>query len=63
MRNLSDALLWRGTRRAADYEAAKLKAAARRQGYDIEVRPTRRRYGKYVYEEQPFGLFLVPHRS
>jgi hypothetical protein len=60
MRDLADALLWRPTRPEAQLEADKLTAAARRMGYQVVVRPTRRRYGKQVLSEPPFGLFLEP---
>jgi hypothetical protein len=63
MRNLTDALMYRGTRPAADREATKLKAAAHRMGYEVVVRPTQRRYGTRVYSEPPFGLFLEPRRA
>jgi hypothetical protein len=60
MRNLSEAMLWRDTRPDADTEAKKLTPAARRMGYQVVVRPTKRRYGTRVYSEPPFGLFLEP---
>lgn len=60
MRNLRDALLWRGTKPDAESEADKLRAAARRMGYDVVVRPTLRRYGKQVYREAPYGILLTP---
>jgi hypothetical protein len=63
MRTLHDALMWRGTREAALDEAKKLTASARRMGYNIVVRGTRRRYGNATYEERPYGVFLDPRDS
>jgi hypothetical protein len=63
MRNLRDALLWRGTRSDALDEARKLTASARRMGYDVVVRGTLRRYGQATYEERPYGVFLDPRNS
>jgi soluble lytic murein transglycosylase-like protein len=63
MRNLTDALMWRGTRAAALTEAKKLTASARRMGYDIVVRGTMRRYGNTTYEERPYGVFLSSRDS
>jgi hypothetical protein len=63
MRNLRDALMWRGTRAAALDEAKKLTAHARRMGYDVVVRGTLRRYGTSTYEERPYGVFLSSRDS
>jgi hypothetical protein len=64
MRNLRDALMWRGTRAAALDEARKLKAAARRKGYDVVVRSTVRRVTPtYSFNGPPYGVFLEPHNS
>uniref|UniRef100_A0AAU3I6E8 Resolvase/invertase-type recombinase catalytic domain-containing protein n=1 Tax=Streptomyces sp. NBC_01393 TaxID=2903851 RepID=A0AAU3I6E8_9ACTN len=63
MRNLTDAMLWRDTRPEADKEAEKLTPAAHRMGYQVVVRPTRRRHGNRVYSEPPYGLFLEPRDS
>ncbi|MFE9525156.1 hypothetical protein [Streptomyces sp. NPDC006631] len=60
MRSLRDAMLWRGTRPAAQTEADKLAPAAHRMGYDVVVHGTIRRYGTYTYEERPYGVFLEP---
>jgi hypothetical protein len=60
MRNLSDALLWRGTKADAVRESRKYVATARRLGYDVVVHGTLRRYGTSIYEERPYGVFLQP---
>jgi hypothetical protein len=61
MRYPTDALMWRGTRKAASDEAKKLKAAARRRGYDVVVRSTVRRLGPdYSFNGPPYGVFLEP---
>jgi hypothetical protein len=64
MPNLRDALMWRTTRAAALAEAKKLKASARRMGYDVVVRSTRRRLSPdYSFNGPPYGLFLEPHST
>jgi hypothetical protein len=64
MPNLRDALMWRTTRAAALAEAKKLKASARRMGYDVVVRSTLRRLGPdYTFKGPPYGLFLEPHST
>lgn len=63
MRDLSEPILWRGTRKAAEHEADKHRPAARRMGYDVIVRGMLRRHGKQVYEERPYGIFLTPRKS
>jgi hypothetical protein len=62
MRNLRDALMWRGTRAAALDEARKLTTTARRMGYNAVVHGTLRRYGNATYEERPYGVFLEPRK-
>jgi hypothetical protein len=62
---MQDALIRRDTRPAAQVEADKLKAdklkpAARRMGYDVVVRGSRRRYGNRYYTDPPYGVFLEP---
>lgn len=63
MRDLTDALLWRGTMAEAQFEADKLEPTARRMGYKTVVRGTERRYGDYIYEQRPYGVFLEPRKS
>ncbi|MDX3260778.1 hypothetical protein PV336_16275 [Streptomyces sp. MI02-2A] len=60
---MSDALLWRDTKSEADREADKLRPAARRRGFDVVVRGSRRRYGNRVYTDPPYGVFLEPINS
>lgn len=57
---MQDALIWRDTRPDAEAEADKLRPAARRMGYDVVVRGSRRRYGNHVYTDPPYGVFLEP---
>jgi hypothetical protein len=57
---MQDALIRRDTRPAAQVEADKLKPAARRMGYDVVVRGSRRRYGNRYYTDPPYGVFLEP---
>lgn len=59
MRDLSDPVLRRGSRADAEREAKRLQPVARRMGYRVVVLPTRRRYGRYVYQQAPYCLFLV----
>jgi TolB-like protein len=63
MRDLSDAVLWRDTKPEAEDEADKLRAAARRLGYQVVVRGSQRRYGTRVYTDPPYGVFLEPLKS
>lgn len=63
MRNLADPLIRRSTRAEAEAEAEKLKAAARRMGYGLEVHGQRRRYGNRWYTDPPYGVYLVPLRK